>query len=95
MQSLHRVPKACASSNAKVARQRAPLVPRISLRLAQRTLGRMPGFLSDVTLVLLAEPGPHFAGMRPTANHLASWLGLCLDNRITGGRIHSVRRRDV
>src|SRR4029077_2929441 len=25
----------------------------------------------------------------------ASWLGLCPDNRITGGKIYSVRTRDV
>jgi len=29
------------------------------------------------------------------AEAFASWLGLCPDNRITGGRIYSVRTRDV
>ena len=31
----------------------------------------------------------------PSANHFASWLGLCPDNRITGGRILSAKTRDV
>jgi hypothetical protein len=30
-----------------------------------------------------------------TAKHFASWLGLCPDNRITGGRILSAATRDV
>jgi hypothetical protein len=36
-----------------------------------------------------------FAAKFPTAKHFGSWLGLCPDNRITGGKIYSVRTRDV
>ncbi len=46
-------------------------------------------------LVLLAEPGPDFAESFKTAKHFGSWLGLCPDNRITGGKINSVRTRHV
>ena len=55
----------------------------------------MPGFQTPTVLVLLCELGPAFAGKFPTAKHCGGWLGLCPDNRITGGRIYSVRPRDV
>lgn len=35
------------------------------------------------------------AGKFPTAEHFASWLGLCPDNRITGGRTHAAHTRKV
>ncbi len=41
------------------------------------------------------ELGPEFAAKFPTAKHFGSWLGLCPDNRITGGKIYSVKTRDV
>jgi transposase len=31
----------------------------------------------------------------PTGKHFASWLGLCPDNRISGGKVLSTRTRDV
>ena len=31
----------------------------------------------------------------PSAEHFASWLGLCPDNRITGGRTHAAHTRKV
>lgn len=55
----------------------------------------VPGFASPTVLVLLCELGPEFAAKFPTAKHFGSWLGLCPDNRITGGKIYSVRTRDV
>jgi transposase len=51
-------------------------------------LTQMPGFQSDTALVLLGELGPDFAERFPTAKHSGSWLGLCPDNRITGGGNH-------
>ncbi|MDF1712640.1 MAG: transposase [Akkermansiaceae bacterium] len=30
-----------------------------------------------------------------TAKHFASWMGLCPDNRITGGRTHAAHTRKV
>ena len=58
-------------------------------------LTAVPGFASPTVLVLLCELGPDFAEKFPTAKHFGSWLGLCPDNRITGGKIYSVKTRDV
>jgi len=58
-------------------------------------LTAVPGFQTPTVLVLLCELGPEFADKFPTANHFGSWLGLCPDNRITGGKIYSVHTRDV
>ena len=58
-------------------------------------LTAVPGFQAPTVLVLLCELGPEFAAKFRTAKHFGSWLGLCPDNRITGGRIYSVRPRDV
>lgn len=58
-------------------------------------LTAVPGFASNTVLVLLAELGPDFAERFKTAKHFGSWLGLCPDNRITGGKIYSVHTRDV
>ena len=46
-------------------------------------------------LVLVCELGPTFADKFATAKHFSSWLGLCPDNRITGGKVYSVKTRDV
>lgn len=58
-------------------------------------LTQVPGLQSGTALVLLAELGPDFAERFPTAKHFGSWLGLCPDNRITGGKIMSSATRDV
>jgi len=58
-------------------------------------LTAVPGFATHTAVLLLCELGPLFADKFPTAKHFASWLGLCPDNRITGGKIFSVRTRDV
>ena len=58
-------------------------------------LTAVPGFQTPTVLVLLGELGPEFAEKFPTAKHFGSWLGLCPDNRITGGKIYSVKTRDV
>ncbi|HEX5221920.1 MAG TPA: IS110 family transposase [Verrucomicrobiae bacterium] len=58
-------------------------------------LTAVPGFQTPTALVLLCELGPEFAEKFPTAKHFGSWLGLCPDNRITGGKIYSVKTRDV
>ena len=54
-----------------------------------------PGIQSGTALVLVAELGPDFAERFPTAKHFGSWLGLCPDHRITGGKIMSSSTRDV
>ena len=58
-------------------------------------LTSVPGFASPTVLVLMCELGPEFAEQFPTAKHFGSWLGLCPDNRITGGKTYSVKTRDV
>jgi len=45
-------------------------------------------------LVLLTEIGPNVGRFR-TEKHLCSWLGLCPDNRISGGKVLSSRTRRV
>jgi transposase len=45
-------------------------------------------------LVLLTEVGPHVSRFR-TEKHFCSWLGLCPDNRISGGKVLSSRTRRV
>jgi len=58
-------------------------------------LTAVPGFQTPTVLVLLCELGPGFADKFATAKHFGSWLGLCPDNRITGGRVYRVKTRDV
>ena len=58
-------------------------------------LTAVPGFQTPTVLVLLCELGPGFAEKFPSAKHFGSWLGLCPDNRITGGKIYSVKTRAV
>jgi transposase len=58
-------------------------------------LTEVPGFATPTVLLLLCELGPDFATRFATAKHFRSWLGLCPDNRITGGKIYSVHTRDV
>jgi len=56
---------------------------------------QVPGLQVGTALVLFTELGPDFVTKFPTAKCFASWLGLCPDNRITGGKIISVKTRDV
>jgi transposase len=58
-------------------------------------LTAVPGFGPPTVLVLLGELGPEFAEKFATAKHFGSWLGLCPDNRITGGKVFSAKTRDV
>lgn len=58
-------------------------------------LTAVPGFAAPTVLTLVGELGPEFAAKFPTAKHFGSWLGLCPDNRITGGKIYRVKTRDV
>jgi transposase len=82
------------------SRDRAPQqAPGFDLRAEiHRILGvdltQIPGVASHTVSVFLSEVGPSVARFA-TPKHFASWLGLCPDNRITGGRIRSVATRDV
>lgn len=64
-------------------------------RLCGVDLTQVPGVQVNTALVLFTELGPDFVSRFPTAKCFASWLGLCPDNRITGGKIISVKTRDV
>lgn len=57
-------------------------------------LTEVPGINTPLVQTLLAEVGPDLSKFR-SAVAFASWLGLCPDNRISGGRILSVRTRHV
>jgi transposase len=57
-------------------------------------LTQVPGLQSPTISVLLSEVGSSVERF-PTPKHFASWLGLCPDNRITGGRVLSAATRDV
>jgi hypothetical protein len=63
-----------------------------------RTLGvdltQVPGIQSATASVFLTEIGPTIERFA-TGKHFASWLGLCPDNRVTGGRVLSAKTRDV
>ena len=43
---------------------------------------------------MLTEVGPDLSAF-PSEKHFCSWLGLCPDNRISGGKLLSVRTRRV
>ena len=57
-------------------------------------LPRVPGINVLTTQTLLAEIGPDFSPFAQGAA-FTSWLGLCPDNRISGGKVLSVRTRKV
>ena len=64
-------------------------------RLCGVDLTQVPGLQVSTALVLFTELGPDFVTRFPTAKCFSSWLGVCPDNRITGGKIISVKTRDV
>lgn len=55
-------------------------------------LTAIPGLQASSVYTLLSEIGPDVSKF-PSAKHFASWLGLCPDNRISGGRILSVKTK--
>jgi len=57
-------------------------------------LTQVPGLNSSNVYTLFAEVGADLSRF-PTEKHFASWLGVCPDNRISGGRVLSVRTRHV
>lgn len=75
----------------KVANQdmREGLYPKMGVDLTA-----IEGIGVVTSLILLTEVGPRVTRF-PTEKHFCSWLGLCPDNRITGGRVISSRTRRV
>jgi len=57
-------------------------------------LTQVPGVGVRTVYTLFAECGRDLSAF-PTAGCFASWLGLCPDNRITGGKVLSTRTRKV
>jgi transposase len=60
-------------------------------------LSAVPGISVAVLCALISEVGTRaqFLAAFPTAAHFASWLGLCPDNRISGGKVLKARTRRV
>ncbi len=69
--------------------------PRAELhRIYGVDLTQIPGVGVQTVYTLFAECGRDLSAF-PTAGCFASWLGLCPDNRITGGKVLSTRTRKV
>ena len=73
--------------------------PRFDLRTElYRILGtdltQVPGLQTPTVYTLFAELGADLSPF-PAGDHFASWLGLSPDNRISGGKVLSVRTRPV
>jgi transposase len=73
--------------------------PRFDLRTElYRILGsdltQVPGLNTATVYTCFAELGADLAKF-PSSKHFASWLGLCPDNRISGGKVLSVKTRHV
>lgn len=63
-------------------------------RLTGVDLTAIPGVQAATVHAILTEVGRDVSKF-PSSKHFASWLGLCPDNRISGGRILSVQTRNV
>lgn len=57
-------------------------------------LTSVEGVSVQTALAFLSEVGTDVSKF-PSAEHFGSWLGLCPDNRITGGRTHAAHTRKV
>ena len=83
------------SSHVKAQRNEVSFDLRHELyRIFGVDLTQVPGLQSTIVSVFLSEVGPSVERFG-NVKQFASWLGLCPDNRITGGRILSAATRDV
>ena len=57
-------------------------------------LTKIPGIRTGIAQTLLGEIGPDFTKFR-SASAFASWMGLCPDNDISGGKVLLVGTRKV
>lgn len=63
-------------------------------RILGTDLTQVPGLPTPTVYTLFSELGADLAPF-PNGKHFASWLGLCPDNRISGGEVLSVKTRHV
>jgi transposase len=73
---------------AKAAVVQAGPAPALLQRLYGVDLCAIPGFSAGTVHTLWAELGADLSAF-PTAKHFCSWLSLCPDNKISGGKILS------
>ena len=69
-------------------------VPSEMHRILGVDLTAIPGMSAQGVLTFFCEVGPQITRF-PSSRHFASWLGLCPDNRISGGKILSSKTRNV
>jgi transposase len=69
-------------------------VPSEMHRILGVDLSAIPGLSAQAVLTFFCEVGPQITRF-PSSKHFASWLGLCPDNRISGGKILSSKTRNV
>lgn len=69
-------------------------VPSEMHRILGVDLTAIPGLSAQAVLTFFCEVGPQVTRF-PSSKHFASWLGLCPDNRISGGKILSSKTRNV
>ncbi|NJL73330.1 MAG: IS110 family transposase [Candidatus Competibacteraceae bacterium] len=63
-------------------------------RLCGADLTRIPSINATTARVVLSEIGTDMSRFK-TEKHLCSWLGLCPDHRISGGKVLKRKTRDV
>ena len=85
-----------APSNKYKAKGNQPTfdVPSEMHRILGVDLTAIPGLSAQAVLTFFCEVGPQITRF-PSSKHFASWLGLCPDNRISGGKILSSKTRNV
>jgi hypothetical protein len=64
------------------------------IRILGVDLTEVPGLESATVYTLVSELGTSLSAF-PTHKHFCSWLGLCPDNRVSGGRVLSTHTRKV
>jgi len=88
-----------APSSQRRARKNTPAAPLVeeSFRIYGVDLGEAPGVSAITMGVLISElgTGAQILEAFPSVARFCSWLGLCPDNRISGGRVLKAKTRAV
>jgi transposase len=84
------------SENAKLSTKNSPdgVLKAELRRVFGVDLTRIPGIRTGIAQTLFGEIGPNFTKFR-SASAFASWMGLCPDNDISGGKVLWVGTRKV